>query len=35
MKLVDPKKKSMKLALVSGAYDLNFLATLSKFDTML
>ena len=28
-------KKSMKLALVSGAYDLNFLTTLSKLDTML
>ena len=37
MKLADPKKKkkSMKLALVSGAYDLNFLTTLSKLDTML
>ena len=28
-------KKSIKLALVSGAYDLNFLTTLSKLDTML
>ena len=28
-------KKSMKLALVSCAYDLNFLTTLSKLDTML
>ena len=28
-------KKSMKLALVAGAYDLNFLTTLSKLDTML
>ena len=37
MKLADPKKKkkSIKLALVSGAYDLNFLTTLSKLDTML
>ena len=28
-------KKSMKLALVSAAYDPNFLTTLSKLDTML
>ena len=28
-------KKSMKLTLVLGAFDLNFLTTLSKLDTML
>ena len=27
-------KKSMKLALVLGAYDLNLLTTLSKLNTM-